>query len=76
VPYFLISQYYGPEGIGYTIVRVPIGGTDFSTRNYTYDDGAVDITLSRFKLADEDYKFKVRKFKESFCTKCEIYIPT
>jgi hypothetical protein len=39
-----------------------MGGTDFSTRFYTYDDGAVDITLSRFSLAEEDYKYKVRKF--------------
>lgn len=55
-----ISQYYGPQGIGYKFVRTPIGGTDFSTRFYTYDDGTADVTLSRFKLADEDYEYKVR----------------
>jgi len=62
VNFYFIRQYYGPQGIGYTIVRAPMGGTDFSTRFYTYDDGAVDITLSRFSLAEEDYKYKVRKF--------------
>jgi glucosylceramidase len=54
------SQYYGPEGIGYSILRIPIGGTDFSTRFYTYNDGTPDVLLSRFKLAEEDYKYKVR----------------
>ncbi|XP_021925903.1 glucosylceramidase-like isoform X2 [Zootermopsis nevadensis] len=59
----LLNQYYGPEGIGYTLVRVPLGGTDFSTRFYTYDDGTADPTLSRFKLADEDYKYKLPYLK-------------
>jgi O-glycosyl hydrolase len=57
-PFF--SQYYGPQGIGYTIVRTPMVGSDFSLRFNTYDDGIADHTLSRFKLADEDYKYKVR----------------
>jgi len=57
-----ISQYYGPQGIGLTLVRTPIGGTDFSTRFYTYDDGTADVTLSRFKLALEDDKYKVRSY--------------
>jgi glucosylceramidase len=56
----LVSQYYGPQGIGYTFVRTPIGGSDFSNRFYTYDDGTPDVRLSRFKLAEEDYKYKVR----------------
>jgi glucosylceramidase len=55
------SQYYGPQGIGYTFVRTPIGGSDFSLRFYTYDDGIADTRLSRFKLAEEDYKYKVRE---------------
>jgi glucosylceramidase len=58
------SQYYGPQGIGYTFVRTPIGGSDFSLRFYTYDDGTEDRTLSRFKLAEEDYKYKARKYNK------------
>jgi hypothetical protein len=58
-----ISEYYGPKGIGYTFVRTAIGGTDFSTRFYTYDDGDVDVTLSNFKLAVEDYEYKVRSYR-------------
>lgn len=42
--------------------RVPIGGTDFSTRPYTYDDlkpGETDPTLAKFALAPEDLNYKV-----------------
>lgn len=44
--------------------RVPIGGTDFSTRPYTYDDdvgdfGGADANLTKFALQSEDFKFKV-----------------
>jgi glucosylceramidase len=56
------SQYFGVEGIGYTIIRVPIAGTDFSTRSYTYDDVAGDTSLSHFNLTEEDLVYKVRDF--------------
>lgn len=38
---------------------MPIGGTDFSTRAYTYDDGDDDPTLQRFSLTREDYEYKI-----------------
>ncbi|XP_012528783.1 lysosomal acid glucosylceramidase isoform X2 [Monomorium pharaonis] len=50
----LLESYYGSTGIGYTFARIPIAGTDFSTRPYTYDDILDDITLSHFKLVEED----------------------
>ncbi|XP_012218818.2 lysosomal acid glucosylceramidase-like [Linepithema humile] len=52
----LLESYFGPPGIGigYTHVRIPIGGTDFSTRPYTYHDIPDDITLSNFNLVEED----------------------
>lgn len=57
----MLAAYYGPDGSGYTLARVPIGGTDFSTYGYTYaDDG--EGTLDDFALKDEDYDYKVRKF--------------
>jgi hypothetical protein len=54
----ILRQYFGPDGIGYRLGRVPIGGTDFSTRPYTYDDGAADdLALRNFSLAaDERHK--------------------
>ncbi|XP_011867654.1 PREDICTED: glucosylceramidase-like [Vollenhovia emeryi] len=52
----LLESYFGrgSTGIGYTFVRIPIAGTDFSTRPYTYDDVAGDLTLSHFNLVEED----------------------
>jgi glucosylceramidase len=54
----ILRQYFGPDGIGYRLGRVPIGGTDFSTRAYTYADGAAgDLALRNFSLAaDERHK--------------------
>ena len=61
--------YYSPEGLEYTMGRVPVGGTDFSTRPYTYDDlppGQTDPLLRKFALAKEDLKVKVRKTDGTF----------
>uniref|UniRef100_A0A7E4VQY8 Glucosylceramidase n=1 Tax=Panagrellus redivivus TaxID=6233 RepID=A0A7E4VQY8_PANRE len=56
----LLEAYFDPiKGIGYTIGRVPIGSTDFSTRIYSYDDVEKDFKLQNFKLADEDFKLKI-----------------
>ncbi|XP_026667182.1 glucosylceramidase-like [Ceratina calcarata] len=56
----LIRAYYDPVlGSRYLLGRIPIGGTDFSTRAYTYDDHANDTTLAQFALAPEDYSYKI-----------------
>lgn len=55
----LIKDYFGKNGIEYTVGRVPIGGSDFSTRPYSYVDHPKDETLSTFALQEEDYKYKV-----------------
>lgn len=55
----LIEDYFSSDGIEYTIGRVPIGGCDFSTRPYTYDDEIDDYSLQKFSLQMEDYKYKV-----------------
>lgn len=39
--------------------RIPIGGTDFSSRGYTLDDVVDDFTLKSFALQMEDYRYKV-----------------
>ncbi len=62
--YIFFRSYFGQEGIDYSMGRVPIGGTDFSTRPYTYDDdvanlGGLDANLTNFALQPEDFKFKV-----------------
>ncbi|XP_050449095.1 lysosomal acid glucosylceramidase-like isoform X2 [Cataglyphis hispanica] len=62
----LLESYFGSTGIGYTYCRLPIAGTDFSTRPYTYDDVPGDITLSNFSLVEEDdYKIEYLHHIES-----------
>lgn len=42
------------------MLRVPIGGTDYSTHGYAYNEQPEDdITLSNYTLAYEDYEYKV-----------------
>lgn len=39
-----------------------MGGSDFSTRPYTYAMTANDVSLSDFALQPEDYNYKVSSF--------------
>lgn len=56
----IVEDYFGKNGLRYSMGRVPIGGTDFSTRQYTYDDTEFeDLTLKNFKLQPEDFQYKV-----------------
>jgi glucosylceramidase len=55
----LLNSYFGNEGIGYTMGRVPMAGCDFSTRSYSYDDVVNDFELKYFNLTQEDYDLKV-----------------
>lgn len=52
-------SYFSKDGIEYNIGRVPIGGTDYSTSPYTYDDGDPDPNLNHFNLTKEDTNLKV-----------------
>ena len=57
-----IKDYYGQDGLRYSMGRVPIGGSDFSTRPYTYndiDEKSEDFELKHFHLQSEDLHFKV-----------------
>ncbi|XP_055346223.1 lysosomal acid glucosylceramidase-like [Paramacrobiotus metropolitanus] len=55
----LLSSYYGPNGIEYSIGRVNMAGCDFSTHVYTYDDTPGDLKLDHFALTPEDNKMKI-----------------
>ncbi|XP_012219375.2 lysosomal acid glucosylceramidase-like [Linepithema humile] len=59
----LLETYFGADGLGYTYVRIPIAGTDFSTRPYTYDDTPGDTTLTNFSLVEED-DYKIEYIKQ------------
>lgn len=64
----LIRAYFDQEnGSRYNFARVPIAGTDFSTKPYTYDDldEGVDVSLRNFALAPEDYNYKIPLMQEA-----------
>lgn len=61
----LMRAYFGSTGSRYLLGRVPIGGSDFSTRPYTYDDVANDTLLRNFSLASEDYLYKIPLIKKA-----------
>ena len=56
---YVYRSYFSPEGIEYSLARVPVAGTDFSQSFYTYDDFAGDETLLHFNLTEADYYYKV-----------------
>ncbi|XP_065210514.1 lysosomal acid glucosylceramidase-like [Planococcus citri] len=56
----LMQSYYGPFGLQYVLGRVPIGGTDFSSRFYTNMD-----TPKKFKLSEQDLKHKIPTILEA-----------
>ncbi|GMT24114.1 hypothetical protein PFISCL1PPCAC_15411 [Pristionchus fissidentatus] len=60
----LMQSYFGPNGIGYNIVRIPIASCDFSTREYSYVEKEGDFQLESFTLAPED-KQKIRWTKRA-----------
>ncbi|CAH2094054.1 unnamed protein product [Euphydryas editha] len=61
---YLIRSYFGEKGLEYNMLRVPIGGTDFSTRAYAYNElPENDTHLSNYTLAPEDYMYKIPMIK-------------
>ncbi|CAG2107754.1 unnamed protein product [Medioppia subpectinata] len=67
VPYQLslsiIDSYFSTTGIEYSFGRVPISGTDYSVRPYTYNDDHNDKDLKHFSLQHEDYLWKIPYIK-------------
>ncbi|KAH9516262.1 hypothetical protein DERF_007016, partial [Dermatophagoides farinae] len=59
----LLRDYFGSDGIEYSAGRIPIGGTDFSPRPYTYADNPGNETLSNFSLQTEDFQYKIPYIK-------------
>ncbi|XP_031327292.1 lysosomal acid glucosylceramidase-like isoform X2 [Photinus pyralis] len=61
----LLRAYYSDNGLQYNMGRVPIGGTDFSTHGYSYNDGEEDPKLLRFNLTAEDFSYKIPLIKQA-----------
>lgn len=54
----LLRSYFSSDGSEYNLGRVPAGGTDFSSRGYTYADETED-SIDDFSLQHEDFDYKV-----------------
>lgn len=62
----LLQSYFGIHGLQYNIARVPIGGTDFSVRAYTYNDSPEpDLEQKNWSLAKEDTQWKIPFIKRA-----------
>lgn len=59
----LLESFYGEKGIEFTLMRVPIGASEFSTKTYTIDDTVDDHDLINCFLPYEDTTLKVCKHK-------------
>ncbi|KPJ00977.1 Glucosylceramidase [Papilio xuthus] len=56
----LMNTYFGPEGLEYNMIRVPIAGADFSTHPYTYNELPWnDAALTNYSLSREDFDYKI-----------------
>ncbi|XP_063368436.1 lysosomal acid glucosylceramidase-like [Cydia amplana] len=57
---YLINSYFGKNGLEYNMLRVPIGGSDFSTHYYAYNElPRNDAQLSNYTLSPEDFNYKI-----------------
>jgi glucosylceramidase len=58
----LLDSYFGPSGSEYSLGRVPISSTDFSTSVYSYNDNPGDFEHLNFSIAiDMDKKIPMIK---------------
>jgi glucosylceramidase len=55
----LIESYFSTNGLEYSMGRIPIAGSDYSPRHYSYDDNDGDVNLTHFELQKEDIDYKV-----------------
>jgi glucosylceramidase len=49
----IMSDLFGSSGIGLNFVRVPMGASDISLNNYSYDDTAGDTSLAHFSVGHD-----------------------
>lgn len=61
----LLNDYFGSTGLRFNMIRITIGGSDFSARFYTNDDSPFedDLPLRNFQLRFEDHLYKIPLLK-------------
>ncbi|XP_054158420.1 putative glucosylceramidase 3 [Oppia nitens] len=55
----ILRDYFSSGGLEYNVGRIPIGGSDFSSRAYSLDDSNEDRGLRNWSLAEEDLQYKI-----------------
>ncbi|XP_063833346.1 lysosomal acid glucosylceramidase-like [Ostrinia nubilalis] len=72
----LIDSYFSSKGLEYTMIRTPIGCSDFSSRKYALNELPLyDKQLSNFSLAEEDFNLKIPMFKAAIkASNQDIYV--
>ncbi|CAG2100447.1 unnamed protein product [Medioppia subpectinata] len=59
----IMSDFFSDKGIELSMARTTIAGSDFSTRQYTYDDHDWDWDLKQWSLVEEDTKYRIPQMK-------------
>lgn len=69
----LLDDYFSSNGLMFNMIRITIGGSDFSSRFYTNDDldfnnndngtKREDLKLEKFRLREEDILYKIPMIK-------------
>lgn len=61
-----VNSYFSEKGLEYSLIRVPIAGSDFSTHPYTYNETPWgDRRLTNYSLTLEDYLYKIPLIKRA-----------
>ena len=45
---------FGADGAGFTVIRTPIGASDFALKYYSYDDHPGDFAMEKFSIANDE----------------------
>lgn len=72
---YLFNATDGANSAGFSFIRVPLGATDFSARNYSYDDVSGDTPLYDFNIGvTPSYVFTVLRDILSINNMLRVYI--
>ncbi|MFZ4454954.1 MAG: glycoside hydrolase family 30 beta sandwich domain-containing protein [Bacteroidales bacterium] len=71
----LLTELFDPNsGLGISVLRISIGASDLSSADYTYDDGAVDLSLANFSLNGLDKIYLIPILKKILLINPDIKI--
>jgi glucosylceramidase len=69
----LFHQLFHPSEMGFNVCRTCIGASDYSTKVYSYDEGAPDPDLERFSI-DHDREYILPVLREARQVNPELFL--